>query len=564
MYDERVPVLIIGGGLAGLSAAVFLGLHGAPPMLVEKHPTTSTVPKARGQYPHTMEALRIAGVADEILSASPGGTGDFYMAVAESLTGAVTLDINTDGQMQMLHVSPEAWAMASQERTEAILAERAVGLGARVCFSTELVSFEQDADGVTALLRDAGTGAQRTIRADYLVAADGWRSPIREALGVGTHSRGTLGHLVRVFFDADLHDVLAHVDGVADARKFALWHLTQPFPSIFYNVDLPGRYGFIGTLTPEPLRPETMPPGWFADLVRTGLGLPELELTVTEVGETPLLAYVANAFSHGRVHLIGDAARVVPAPGGLGGNTAVMDGFYLAWKLALVVRGLAGPALLDSHDAERRPVSDMIAEQQFTNTVVRMAPELADGNDDIAELIDPVTQVFGYRCAHAGAVVREPGDAGELLEDPTAPTGRPGSRAPYVALEHDGLPTSTTALFGRGFVLLTGADDASDRWERAARSVSDRLGVAVDVQRIGGPAGEFDPCGSAGLVDPAGQWAKVHGITAGGAVLVRPDRFVGWRAPDGASDDPAAAHALETALRTILHRLPGADAEERS
>lgn len=555
VYDERVPVLIIGGGLAGLSAAVFLGLHGVPPMLVEKHPTTSLQPKARGQYPHTMEVLRIAGVDDEIRAASPGGTGDFYMAVAETLTGTVTLDINTAGQMTMDHVSPEAWAMASQERTEAILVKRAAELGARVCFSTELLSFTQDADGVTAVVRDTETGTRRTVRADYLVGADGWRSPVRAILGVGTHSRGTLGYLVRVFFDADMHDVLRHVDGAADARKFALWHLTKPVPSIFYNNDQPGRYGFIGSLTPEPVNPETLPEGWFADLVRTGLGLPDLDLTVVEVGETPLLAYVADTFTRGRVHLIGDAARVVPAPGGLGGNTAVMDGFYLAWKLAAVVRGLAGPGLLDSHDAERRPVSDMIAEQQFINTVVRMAPELADGNDDIAALIDPVTQVFGYRCAH-GAVAREPGDEAELLEDPTMPTGRPGSRAPYVPLERDGRPSSTTELFGAGFVLLTSTNaDSRSTWEHAARSAFARLGVDVAVHGIAGPsAGVVDPRGAAGLIDPAGMWEKAYGITATGAVLVRPDRFIGWRAAADPGGDGPAADALEAALRTVLDR----------
>ncbi|MFF3375352.1 FAD-dependent monooxygenase [Streptomyces sp. NPDC002680] len=536
MSDEHVPVLIAGGGLSGLSTALFLGLHGVRAHLVEKHPGTSVVMKARGQYPHTMEALRIGGVADRITEASPGGDGRFYMAIAETLAGPVLRGIMTQGEMSMNHVSPEEWAMASQERTEEILADRAAELGAHLHFNTRLVSFEQDRDagGVTAVLRDTVTGAERTVRADHLVAADGRRSPVREALGVGTHGRGFLGGIFRVFFDADMSGPLSTLEGgLAEGGRFALFHLLKPLPGVFYTTDIPGRYGYIRGMTEEQPDFSGYSPEQCAELVRAGLRLPDLELTVVGSGETEIECEVADTFTVGRVHLIGDAAKVVPAPGGLGGNTAVMDGFYLAWKLAMVVKGEAGPGLLDSHDTERRPVADMIAEQQFTNTVERLGPHLADGT--AAAPIHPVTQVFGYRCAH-GAVVREPDDAGELLEDPVSPTGRPGSRAPYVRLEPSDEGTaapaaSTTALFGRSFVLLTGAE--AEDWETAAATASARLGVPLAVHRTGG-------------------WEKTYGVTPRGAVLVRPDRFVAWRSPgDGRADE------LEQALRQVLDRPAG-------
>ena len=525
--EATVPVLIAGGGLSGLSTALFLALHGVRPLVVEKHPGTSVVMKARGQYPHTMEALRIGGVADRIVAASPGGTGSFYMALADTLAGPVLRGIMTQGEMSMSHVSPEGWGMASQERTEVILADRARELGADLAFGTELVSFAQDADGVTALLRETATGAEREVRAGWLVAADGRHSPVRRALGVGTHGRGRIGEVFRVFFDADMSGSLAHLEGgVAEGNRFALFHLLQPVPGVFYTTDVPGRYGYIRGMTKD--RPDfsRYSDEQCAELVRTGLGMPDLELTVTGAGGTEIVCEVADRFSVGRVHLIGDAAKVVPAPGGLGGNTAVMDGFYLAWKLALAARGLAGPGLPASHDAERRPVADMIAEQQFANTVERLGPDLDDGT--AAAPISPVTQVFGYRCAEGGAVVREPGDEGEPLEDPTAPTGRPGSRAPYVPLDSGG---STTALFGHGFVLLAGADGAA--WEAAAANASLRLGIRISVHRAGG-------------------WEKTYGVTSSGAALVRPDRFVAWRAAD--DRDPAG---LEFALRTVLDRPAG-------
>jgi putative polyketide hydroxylase len=525
---EEVPVLIVGGGLSGLTTALFLGLYGVRPLLVEKHPGTSVVMKARGQYPHVMEVLRIGGVADAVTEASPGGTGKFYLALARTLAGPVLRGIMTEGEMNMNHVSPEGWGMASQERTEEILAARALELGARISFDTELVSFTQGPDGVTAVLHDRAAGTRRTVRARYLVAADGRHSPVRKALGVSMHGRGHLGDVFRVFFDADMSASVSGLDGnVAEGGRFALFHLLDPVPGVFYTTDVPGRWGYIRGLSSD--QPDYS--GWTTnqceELVRFGIGVPDLEMTVVGTGETSIVCEVADRFSQGRVHLIGDAAKVVPAPGGLGGNTAVMDGFYLAWKLAMVVKGQAGPRLLDSHDIERRPVAEMIAEQQYTNTVERLGPEL-DATTAAAP-IHPVTQVFGYRCT-GNAVVPEPGDGGELLEDPTAPTGRPGSRAPYVPLDAVGVP-STTALFGRSFVLLAGTGPEGERWERAGAAAAARLGIELPVHRLGG-------------------WEKAYGVTPSGASLVRPDRFVAWRA-----QDTAELGGLEVALRTVLDRL---------
>ncbi|MEU9646801.1 FAD-dependent monooxygenase [Streptomyces sp. NPDC048188] len=534
MSDEHVPVLIVGGGLAGLTTALFLGLHGVGSLVVEKHPGTSVVMKARGQYPHTMEALRIGGVADRIAAAGPdAGTGEFYMVVADSLAGPVLTRIMTEGEMAMRHVSPEDWAMAGQERTEVILADRAAELGAELGFDTELVSLTQSADAVTAVLRDVRTAAERTVTADYAVGADGAHSRVRQQLGIGMHGRGNLGEIFRVFFDADLREPLRELPGVADGRKFALFWLQQPVPGVFYTTDVPGRYGYVLGMSEDPPDFAAFTEERCAELVRTGLGLPGLPLEVVETGRTDIVSEIADRFSSGRVHLVGDAARLVPAPGGLGGNTAITDGFYLAWKLAMVVKGEAGGGLLDSHDAERRPVSEMIGEQQLRNTVERLAAYLDDGA--LAAPLPPVVQAFGYRCAN-GAVVREPGDAGELLEDPAAPTGRPGSRAPYVRLPAGSPAASTTALFGRSFVLLTG-DGTGGAWTDAAAATARRLGITLPVHRLTGP-----------------EWEKSYGVSAAGAVLVRPDRFVAWRSTGPAADADAARQALERALRTVLDR----------
>jgi hypothetical protein len=222
------------------------------------------------------------------------------------------------------------------------------------------------------------------------------------------------------------------------------------------------------------------------------------------------------------VHLIGDAVRVMPPTGGFGGNTAILDGYHLAWKLAMVVKGEAGEALLDSHDPERRPYADVLVEEQYSAYVQRMRPDLAD--DTLAPPVDPVsTLFFGYRHL-SEAVLLEPTDDGAVMENPEHPTGRPGSRAPNVQLRHNGAALSTRDLFGTHFVLLTSSQ--ADKWTVEGVQTH-RIGVDYD--------------------DVAGTFEQKYGLTQEGAALVRPDGVVAWRSTDGTGDATAA-------LRKVLSR----------
>jgi 2-polyprenyl-6-methoxyphenol hydroxylase-like FAD-dependent oxidoreductase len=512
--DERTPVLVAGAGLAGLSAAMFLGVQGVRALVVERHPTTSIYPKARGQFPHTMEALRVAGVADHIMAAGPPGVG-FRIVVAESVTGRVYKDLIIDGNPDFGELSPAGWGNASQERTEPILLARARELGADVRFGTELVSFTQTDTEVQAVLRDAR--GEHQVTADYLVAADGHRSPIRHALGIGTPGRGDLGRSVGIVFEADL-----------GRTGFGLYYLQNP--------ELPGAAGVVVS-TDEPNRyalavgyREDVTEAEWLSMIRTATGVPDLNPVLVTEGVTNgyTSVRVADSFSKGRVHLIGDAVRVMPPTGGFGGNTAIMDGYYLAWKLAMVVRGEAGPGLLDSHDPERRPYADILVEQQYSAFVQRVRPDLAD--DSLAAPIDPMsTLFFGYRHL-SGAIAPDPTEDGAPLENPEQPTARPGSRAPHVPLTSNGKPLSTRDLFGRNFVLLAGK--TADKWLTTATDLNLRMDsycVGVDLQ------------------DPEGRFTKAYGITEDGAVLIRPDGFVAWRAE-------TANGNLEEAVNKILSR----------
>ncbi|GDY30828.1 FAD-dependent monooxygenase [Gandjariella thermophila] len=521
MSESSPPVVVVGAGLAGLSTAMFLGLHGVPSLVVERHPGTSTQPKARGQFPNTMEALRVAGVAERVRKAGPAPDADFAISIVRSLTGPVIKTIMAEKGPDLSAFTPAGWGNTSQERAETVLAERAVELGAEIAFRTELVSFTQDAGGVTAVLRDLAGGTERTVRAGYLVAADGHRSPVRAALGIGRHGRGVLGDAVSALVEADLAAALP--------AELALIHVHNPeLPTgsaTLVSTDHPGRYAFAVGYRPGDAE-TAFSERHIVDLVRVAAGMPGLAVRVLDVGTTQTAALVADQFRAGRVLLAGDAAHVMPPTGGAGGNLAVLDGYQLGWKLAMVVRGQAGPALLDSHDAERRPYADWVVEQQYARMVERVAPHPRDG--DVAEELPPEFALFGYRYPH-GAVVREPDDDGAPFEDPAAPTGRPGSRAPHVGLATG----STIDLFGRGFVLLAGPSGAA--WADAAAEAGRRLGIDVATHRIA-------------AADAAG-WCAAYGVGPGGASLVRPDGFVAWR-----SRGPGDPAAVEKALRTVLAR----------
>ncbi|WP_367135495.1 aklavinone 12-hydroxylase RdmE [Saccharothrix sp. HUAS TT1] len=511
MADENVRVLVVGAGLGGLSAAMFLAQRGVEVLCVSKHRGTSPHPKATGQTHRTMELLRRGGVADEVPAAGAGLDGGLVIKVAASLRGEVFTTIVHEDEGWDTPLSPERSGLASQDEVEPVLLRRARELGADVRFGTELVALEQDDEGVTARLRTAD--GERTARADYVIGADGAHSAVRGMAGIGRHGRGGLSHHVGVVFDADLASHVA-------ADKVTLYYLRNPaFTGALVATSTPRRNVFTVEYDPARESAADYPVRRCVELLRVATDVPDLEPEVLEVTAWEVAAWLSDRFRAGRVFLVGDAAKVTPPTGGLGGNTAIGDGFDIAWKLAAVLRGEAGEGLLDSYEAERRPYAQLVVDGSYANYVQRFAPQPA--GPDVPAEVDPFRLTLGYRC-RSGAVLVEDDDPAPM-EDPAEPSGRPGFRAPHVVVEHDGALKSTLDLF-TGWTLVT-LDPA---W-------------AADVPGLEVPA----------LADPTGELAERYGIGRRGAALVRPDGVIAWRATAPPAD---AARALTDALAAVTSR----------
>ncbi|MER6942778.1 FAD-dependent monooxygenase [Nonomuraea sp. NPDC000554] len=531
MEHERVPVLIVGGGYAGLSAAALLAWREVPVMLVEKHASTSIQPKAFGVGPRAVEMLRPAHGIEQELSKIWQGIGDnMRMAIASSLTDPnprMIIEDESETFAFLADATPAVRIGAPQAEVERVLRAKAEEFGADLRFSTELVSLEQDADGVTAVIRSDGVDS--TVRADYVVAADGYRSPLRSRLGIPTSGKGELGQMCSIMFDADLTDLVRE-------REVTLWYLqNEVFTGVFITGTGVGAH-VVGVNYSPGQGADDFTPERCVELVRLAVGVPDLDVRILDTTTFAMAHVLADRYREGRVFLAGDAAHTMPPTGGQGGSTALQDGCDLAWRLWLVTTGQAGPDFLDSYDAERRPIGALTADSQLANLGVRMPPAMR--TDYPEPLEDPMEVILGYRY-HSAAILAEPGDDGAITENPRVPTGRPGSRAPHLVLDWDGQRISTIDLFGSGFVLMA-KQPAGQPWLEAGRVVRDRLGIQLTRLLLDDE-----------LKDVDGRWQDRYGVSGGGAVLVRPDGYVAWRS---SGPDPDPASTLERVLRRLLNR----------
>lgn len=526
MSRQDKPVLIIGAGLAGLTAATLLGWRGVSCLLVERRAATSRHPRARGVNPRSLELLRqVPGLEDDLRHAGRPGMDKFSMYIGETVTAPPIKTVLASGDFDASLFSPAATCMAGQDRIEPVLLRHARALGVDVRFSTEVVAVAQDAHGVEVTLRDRTTGSQSIVRAAYVVAADGTRSPTRLSVGIATHG-DVISHNVSIIFETDL--------GFLADRGSCLYYLQNPaFVGAFITTDDPNRGQISVEYDPARETPADYTPERCADMVRAALGLPNARVEVLDAMAWEMASRVAERVRDGRIFLAGDAAHTMPPTGGLGGQTAMQDAADLAWKLALVVKGKADPALLDTYEAERLPVARTTVARQTAQYVERMRPDRFDLVKEDPEK-DYLSVAVGYRYRSA-AIQDDPADTGAAAESPLVPSFRPGTRLAHIPLRRDGETISTLDLVGDGFLVIAGIRGIG--WVAAAAALAS-AGWPVVGCRLGGD-----------LVDSDGSLAAKARLSPGGALLIRPDGFIAWRFDAGHAEPGAALeHALARAL----------------
>jgi 2,4-dichlorophenol 6-monooxygenase len=574
-------VLIVGSGPAGAAAAMLLSTLGIPNLMITKYRWTANTPRAHITNQRAMEVFRDAGIEDQVLAdATPHelmGDTVFCTSIAgEEIGRILTWGTHPGRTGDYRLASPCLPVDIPQTYLEPILVRNATERGTQTRFSTEYLSHTQDADGVDVLVRDRLTGGELTIRAKYLIGADGARSKVAEDIALPMEGAMDIAGSMNITFKADL---AAHVGNR---------------PSVLYWVIQPGsNVGGIGAGLVRMVRPWnewlivwgydiSRPPPVVDDaaavaIVRSLLGLPDIEVEITGASLWGNNEMYATTLQSGRVFCAGDAVHRHPPSNGLGSNTSVQDAYNLAWKLAAVLRGQASESLLGTYTTERAPVAKQIVTRanrssrefvQFfevlglldakdeTEMAARIEERKADtpaGAAKRAALVAAMELKHYEFNAHgvelgqfyeSAAIVPDGSQLPAPDRDPElyfTPSTVPGSRLPHVWVgdARHRMSTLDLAPFTR-FTLLTGI--AGTAWVAAAEKVAAELGVPLEAVVIGpGQA----------VTDLYYDWARIREVAEEGALLVRPDKHIGWRSM-GMPADPY--RSLRDALAAVLGR----------
>ena len=525
-----------------------------------------------------MEVFRDMGIEEKVRSVSERLPALGNGVICTSLTGMEIARYPCYGagprhMSDFVLASPTEMVNSPQHVLEVVMLAHAREHGADIRFYNELIDIKETAECVVAQVRERQSGAEYTVRAKYVVGADGGRSLVAQQFGFGFKGEPGLMNMLTSWLEADVTEYTAHR------------------PACIYMMAQPGNAFWVGSGTLVAVKPYTE---WLLNrqyssdneldasddaviaYVQKTLGIPDLKVKIKDSSKWQVNNVYATENRRGRVFLAGDAAHRHPPASGLGSNTCVQDAYNLAWKLALVVSGKAHDSLLDSYNQERQPIAKQIVghaiqtlhgfarvpqalgfkqgqsieegykslEELFIDT-----PEAEKRRADLKEAVDlqhrrsnALGMHLGHRYEGSNAITYDGTPFPPLTRDPVLcyePTTHPGGYLPHAWLELDKKPVSTLDILQHGhFGLIVGI--GGDPLTTAAETVSRELGVKIPVFKVGYRC-PYD--------DVLGQWYEVREVGDRGAVLVRPDRHIAWRTMDRPADPTGA---LRTAMRHVL------------
>ncbi|MBX9827295.1 MAG: FAD-dependent monooxygenase [Xanthobacteraceae bacterium] len=532
---RKVPVLIVGGGPVGLALAGELGWRGIGCELIEQTDGAIASPKMNEVNARSMEICRRWGIADKVFNCPFPADWPLDVVFVTSLAGYELSRLLRPGRsgQSLPPESPHRMQACSQIWFDPILREFAGGFPAvRLRHRVRLESFEQNNGGVLARLTELASGKTEELEAEYLVGCDGAGSFVRRSLRIELEGQGTIGHPINLFFRAS--NLVARC-GKRPATFFLGIDETGLWGSLRIIDPVNGLWRLMIDSTDGSATPDTVDRAFY---LRRALG-GDFPVEWVDVNIWRRRSALAERYGRGRVFLAGDAVHQLSPTGGMGMNTGVADAADLGWKLAAVLQGWGGPGLLESYDAERRPVGARAV--RMATYFYKNSENFPKGNPALIENSERGTRLraevgeqllraigpefrtvglqLGYRYENSPICV---GDGTASPPDDPAdytPSARPGSRAPHMFLR-DG--RSILDLHGRGFTLLRfpGAPDPS-----AITAAAQARGVPLSVAVVDEP-------------EAAALYQRK-------LVLVRPDGHVAWRADTA----PADAMALIDRVR---------------
>lgn len=577
--EIQTDVLVVGSGPAGASAALFLSTLGVPNIMITKYRWTANTPRAHITNQRTMEIFRDVGIEDQVMAeATPHEMiGDTVFCT--SLAGDEIGRILTWGTHPARHgdyelASPSLNCDIPQTYLEPILVKNATVRGTQTQFSTEYLSHTQDADGISVRVLNRLTGSEYTIRAKYLIGADGARSKVAADINLPLQGQMDIAGSMNITFKADLTKLVGH-------RPSVLYWVVQPGSNI----------GGIGAGLVRMVRPwnewlitwgfdisEGVPE--FSDedalkVIRNLIGSPDLDVELTGVSLWGNNEQYATNLQSGRVFCAGDAVHKHPPSNGLGSNTSIQDSYNLAWKLAAVLNDQAEPILLDSYTAERAPVAQQIvtranqSAREFGALFDALGIEPGQSADEmyaaiesrkdntaegakkraaVREAMELKNYEFNAHGVEMGqfytseAIMSDDSEAPVSDRDPElyyVPSTVPGARLPHVWVgdAREKYSTHDLAAYTQ-FTLITGI--TGEAWSEAARAVSKQLNIPI-VPIVIGPGQQY--------TDLYFDWERIRGVEEDGAILVRPDKHIGWRMQH-LPEDPESS--LLTALSAMM------------
>jgi 2,4-dichlorophenol 6-monooxygenase len=554
-------VLIVGAGPTGTMAALLLERLGVDTLVVERRSGHQRAPAAHVVNARTLEICRSAGVDMQALaraSRDPADAGFAYWVTKLGGRSLGRLPFERQGPEQ-LEVTPTPLRNLSQNRFEPILLDALEKqAGKTPLWQHEWVSSTQDGRGIRSRIRDLASGAEREVSSRILLAADGAGSRVRTSLGIEVLGPERIQSFVMIHFRAVLR-------GLPEIPPGVLFFVCDPDSGggAFVVHDLDREAVYMHPFDPEAESVADYDEARCRRLVREALADPGLDFAVETISSWTMTAQVAERYREGRIFLAGDAAHRFPPTGGLGLNSGVQDAHNLAWKLAAVLEGRAPETLLDSYESERRPVAQANADQSLRNALRLLEVTAALGVSDFsaasrarmtATLADPVglarvEQAIAAQAEHfdmpglqlgfcygEGALLRDAAEPPAGPGDPRTftPSAVPGSRLPHTWVR-DGEARASLLDWvpADRFLLLAGPE--GEGWTSAVAALADARVEARRLTREALPGLE--------------RWLETAGIRGGGALLVRPDQHVAWRARDAVAEP---ARELAAALRAVL------------